>query len=551
MNELFWPSQTSEASGGSLVGTMSADRASGPQMPATYEQVLPVQSQELQATPDVAGLSRVQAQGLAQDGQQATFFNKLSFNQKTGEVNISLDQSALAEVMGQLTDLKQMKTAAMARVAQLKQQEASGSPLIDALSTFAGNMAANDPKMPGWIRALGQTSLQMGPQGIRAKREAEEGKVLGLTKGIADLGMEAEKLSEYSSARADAQRRLGLDERRVSVAERQQEATERNQRLDNFRADLQPIMAVVGRNGVFNADQEQAIRDAAGNHPDLPSGAVEAEIAKARGNASARKAEIERAEAARRAARAEGARAYATKLAAQGGKQIRGQVVRANIAQAVKLADAARIDEKEALRLQGLNEMAIAADRMQDNLDSDPVWQGVLAGRVAETAKLTTAQQRVISDSADLFVKKMSSLGISFAKTSDAEMKKILATVPTATMTVAQAKRLLKIIDDEGRRATEFIAQRNWAETPDQLAASLPSKYRDSGMRAHAAKTRSLTPQQRLAVGLSTGDDEMVLSEIERAIASAPGGAPSPQPQRPHGWAPPMATPVKKRPWEK
>lgn len=202
MNELFWPSQTSEASGGSLVGTMSADRASGPQMPATYEQVLPVQSQEPQATPDVAGLSRVQAQGLAQDGQQATFFNKLSFNQKTGEVNVSLDQSALAEVMGQLTDLKQMKAAAMARVAQLKQQEASGSPLIDALSTFAGNMAANDPKMPGWIRALGQTSLQMGPQGIRAKREAEEGKVLGLTKGIADLGMEAARFDQAVSSAA-------------------------------------------------------------------------------------------------------------------------------------------------------------------------------------------------------------------------------------------------------------------------------------------------------------------------------------------------------------
>jgi len=196
MNELFWPSQTSEASGGSLVGTMSADRASGPQMPATYEQVLPVQSQEPQATPDVAGLSRVQAQGLAQDGQQATFFNKLSFNQKTGEVNVSLDQSALAEVMGQLTDLKQMKTAAMARVAQLKQQEASGSPLIDALSTFAGNMAANDPKMPGWIRALGQTSLQMGPQGIRAKREAEEQKALQLTKLTADTALDAAKLED-------------------------------------------------------------------------------------------------------------------------------------------------------------------------------------------------------------------------------------------------------------------------------------------------------------------------------------------------------------------
>lgn len=195
MNELFWPSQTSEASGGSLVGTMSADRASGPQMPATYEQVLPVQPQEPQAAPDVAGLSRLQAQGLAQDGQQAPPFKSITMK-ADGTFKMEGDQSMLAEVMGQLTDLKQMKTAAMARVAQLKQQEASGSPLIDALSTFAGNMAANDPKMPGWVRALGQTSLQMGPQGIAAKREAEEQKVLQLTKLTADTAIDAAKLED-------------------------------------------------------------------------------------------------------------------------------------------------------------------------------------------------------------------------------------------------------------------------------------------------------------------------------------------------------------------
>lgn len=203
MNELFWPSQTSEASGGSLVGTMSADRASGPQMPATYEQVLPVQSQEPQATPDVAGLSRVQAQGLAQDGQQAPPFKSITMK-ADGTFKMEGDQSMLAEVMGQLTDLKQMKMAAMARVAQLKQQEASGSPLIDALSTFAGNMAANDPKMPGWIRALGQTSLQMGPQGIRAKREAEENRVLKLGQTQAEIAQ-----SLMANERADRQVALG------------------------------------------------------------------------------------------------------------------------------------------------------------------------------------------------------------------------------------------------------------------------------------------------------------------------------------------------------
>jgi hypothetical protein len=289
MNELFWPSQTSEASGGSLVGTMSADRASGPQMPATYEQVLPVQSQEPQAAPDVAGLSRVQAQGLAQDGQQATFFNKLSFNQKTGEVNVSLDQSALAEVMGQLTDLKQMKAAAMARVAQLKQQEASGSPLLDALSTFAGNMAANDPKMPGWIRALGQTSLQMGPQGIRAKREAEEQKALQLTKLTADTALDAAKLEDQKykmtvslieKARADAEK-ADKDLRAFAMQIRKE-----------GRAQIERTGGVYDREG-FVAEMREA---------GLPDEVIEAQVASLENYAEAWKEEVARRESIKDAA---------------------------------------------------------------------------------------------------------------------------------------------------------------------------------------------------------------------------------------------------------
>jgi hypothetical protein len=529
---------TADSAGSDLTGTMTADRASGPDI--FSGQVNPVAAQPQgfagvdyastlgapAPSPAAARLGGYQAQQQMQRQEQAPAFK--SYKVKSdGSVAIETDQQTLADVFAQLTDLKQMKTAAMARVAQLQQQEASGSPLIDALSQISGHLAANDPTMPGWVRALGAANLQMGPQGIRRRREEEEAKVARLGTGIAEIGLQAEKLSEYRSAQEEAGKRLGLEERRVAVAEKAQAATELNQKLDNFRSDLRPVMDVVGRNGIFNADQEAAIRETAKKHPDLPPAAVEAEIAKAKGNAAARKAEIDRAAAAAKANRIASASDYASKLAAQEGKQIRGQVVRANLAQAGKMADAARIDEKEAIRLQGLNEMTIAADRMAENLANDPTWQGVIAGRVAETAKLTTAQQRVISDSADLFVKKMSSLGISFAKTSDAEMKKILATVPTATMTVGQAKRLLQILDDEGRRAAEFIAQRNWAEPADQLAAALPAKYRDAGVRAHAAKTKTLTPQQRLAVGLSTGDDELVLSEVERAIAGAPGGAPA------------------------
>jgi hypothetical protein len=49
--------------------------------------------------------------------------------------------------------------------------------------------------MPGWVRALGAANLQMGPQGIRRRREAEEAKVANLSTGIADLAMNAEKFN--------------------------------------------------------------------------------------------------------------------------------------------------------------------------------------------------------------------------------------------------------------------------------------------------------------------------------------------------------------------
>jgi hypothetical protein len=195
VNELFWPSETSDSAGDTLIGTMTADRASGPPVPASYESVLPVQPQGQAAPrPDpVASLGQFQAAQQAQKGQEAPPFKSITMK-ADGTFKMEGDQSMLAEVMGQLTDLKTMKTAAMARVAELRQQEASGSPLLDALSTFSGNMAANDPTLPGWVRALGATNLQMGPQGIRARREAEEQKALQLTKLTADTALDAAKL---------------------------------------------------------------------------------------------------------------------------------------------------------------------------------------------------------------------------------------------------------------------------------------------------------------------------------------------------------------------
>jgi hypothetical protein len=204
MNELFWPSETANSAGDSLIGTMTADRASGPPMPATYESVLPVQQapQEPSQRPDpVASLGQFQAAQQAQKGQEAPPFKSITMK-ADGTFKMEGDQSMLAEVMGQLTDLKTMKTAAMARVAELRQQEASGSPILDALSQMSGHMAANDPTLPGWVRGLGAANLAMGPEGIRRRREAEEQKALQLTKLTADTALDAAKFEQSITATA-------------------------------------------------------------------------------------------------------------------------------------------------------------------------------------------------------------------------------------------------------------------------------------------------------------------------------------------------------------
>jgi hypothetical protein len=214
VDESAW--DTSQPRGGSLEGTLGQQAAQtwgmGAPVPGStgIEDVLAQQGTLDTAPPPspVAALGQFQAARQAQQTDQQPFFNNLSFNQKTGTVKVEMPQGALADVMAQLTDLKTMKTAAMARVAQLQQQEASGSPLIDALSQISGHLAANDPTMPGWVRALGAANLQMGPQGIRRRREEEEAKVANLSKGIADIGMDAEKLQI-----AQAQRDLAGNER--------------------------------------------------------------------------------------------------------------------------------------------------------------------------------------------------------------------------------------------------------------------------------------------------------------------------------------------------
>ena len=172
MSSNYYPSQTSDIP--TIAGALNPQNVDAEQVPMpTYESAL---APAPQAPPDpMAALGQLQA-GMVQGRQeQNPPFQSITMK-ADGTFKMEGSQSMLADVMGQLKDLNTMKSAAMARVAQLRQQEASGSPLIDALSQFAGNMAANDPTMPGWVRALGATNLAMGPQGIKRERMAEEQK---------------------------------------------------------------------------------------------------------------------------------------------------------------------------------------------------------------------------------------------------------------------------------------------------------------------------------------------------------------------------------------
>ena len=206
VNSDVW--NTSDNYGADLTGTLSGDTASGPEYmgaPAVAPVAVPPQGFAGVDYASTLGLppagrenfEKLRALGIQngiQQNQPQQAITNYSINAKTGMAKLEMPQSALADVMAQLTDLQTMKSAAMARVAQLRQQEASGSPLIDALSQFAGNMAANDPTMPGWVRALGATNLAMGPQGIKRERMMEEQKALQYGQAGADLAMQSEKL---------------------------------------------------------------------------------------------------------------------------------------------------------------------------------------------------------------------------------------------------------------------------------------------------------------------------------------------------------------------
>jgi len=218
------PWQTSQAPGASLEGTLGQQAAQTwgmgapqPGNPFGLEDALTIAGQQ-QARPDpVASLGQFQAQMVQAREPEPPPIGSIT-RKADGTTDLKgVSSQFLEDVMAQMNDLKTMKAAAMARVAQLRQQEASGSPILDALSQFAGGMAANDPTMPGWVRALGATNLQMGNQGLERKRLMEEQKVL-------QLGQSQAQMANVLLENQRAERQLGLQEKSFEAAQENKKA---------------------------------------------------------------------------------------------------------------------------------------------------------------------------------------------------------------------------------------------------------------------------------------------------------------------------------------
>jgi hypothetical protein len=209
----FLPSQTSDFAGSTLEGTLPS---ATPAVPQGFNGTDYAGGMGDQLSAALGGLGQYQQMMQQANAPQANLIDEVTIT-ADGKFKAKGDQSALAEVFSQMNDLKTMKAAAMARVAQLRQQEASGSPILDALSQFAGGMAANDPTMPGWVRALGATNLQMGNQGIKRERMVEENRVL-------QLGQTQAQMARVLMEDQRAERQMGLQEKSFEAAQETKKA---------------------------------------------------------------------------------------------------------------------------------------------------------------------------------------------------------------------------------------------------------------------------------------------------------------------------------------
>lgn len=557
MSANYSPWETSNFAGSSLEGTMAVDRASGPSIADVMEQPPPPEEPPQQASPFADQLSLLgqfgQQMAQSQQPPEAAIQN-ITFNAKTGMAKLEMPQSALAEVMGQLTDLKTMKAAAMAQVAKYRQQEASGSPILDALSQFAGGMAANDPTMPGWVQALGRTSLSMGNQGIEKKRMLEEQRVLqygeasaGLAQQLMQARAQQQKQQEIDSDR-DASRAIA--QQNADTAKANAASTDAARKATIIDRDIKPITDVAKTTGIWNDGVAKTI-DAIGAANGMSPKEIEAEKKKAETIADSSAKRIRQKQDFDSAQLVARTRANAEMLVGlagiREGMAQRRTIFAGEIGAASTLIKDRRLDDSDEAKIKGLNDVSKIITRLDEGLKDDPTWQGPAMGWIAKKTFWTSGQQRLVTDVAKATLATMEQKGLSFAKTSDRENLLLAASMPSERMTPEIMAKAIASMEAQMQYNAKFLASSKYCANPDLLIGRLPERWQAEAAAAYNETVSKLSPVEKLARDFALGNTDGI---TERAVqiggaiapvgqnAGKPPAAPAAKPPAAKGAAP-------------
>lgn len=132
--------------------------------------------------------------------------------------SLEMDMETFKQFQQEREQLQKIKESYNNEAQRLEQreQQTRAHPIANLLSNVAGAMA-QDPKMPGWVHALGKTSLQLNPTA-----DALAERRMGVQGGIADiLKQEAGLTGEMAAvgARTASARLAGQREQRLAIGQ--------------------------------------------------------------------------------------------------------------------------------------------------------------------------------------------------------------------------------------------------------------------------------------------------------------------------------------------
>lgn len=181
-------------------------------------------------------------QQTAADQAEPTF--DFSVNGKTGEMTVKGPGHAIMQAIGGAQKYQKVLEGYADQV-QRRQTQAEAHPIPGLLALLAGNMAAADPHLPGWIRGLGQTAAQLNPTAQQLQQQGA-----GL----------AQQLYQMSVQNQEAQVR----QRQVAVQEgelRLNQALRPAEHQRKLREDYTGGLEVAARTNGAAPDKESFIAD--------------------------------------------------------------------------------------------------------------------------------------------------------------------------------------------------------------------------------------------------------------------------------------------------